>query len=319
MAISPLFAIRTLSNTCPLWTYRLGVSGPAFSTCRPTAAGRRLGGQASSAAGRFTNLVRFAQVGSTSTVALELAAGGAPEGLVVVADHQTAGRGRLGRAWEAPVGTSLLCSILLRPGEAALLGSGFLLTACVALAARDAATDLYGVTCMLKWPNDLLVGDQKVAGVLAERTTSSREAAPGIVVGIGCNLRRLDEGAWPAGGTSLEEASGGRLVERDRFLEVLLGALEPRYARLLEGADDLGLKEAPWLVEEVHRASATLGRIVRVELPSGQVLEGQAVALRGDGRLIVAARSGEVVVEAGDVIHLRHGSPAPGAVGGQVP
>src|ERR1700731_1016213 len=105
-------------------------------------------------------------VASTNAVAMEMARAGAPEGLVVVADHQTAGRGRLGRSWESPPGASLLASILLRPvlppARLALCAGA------VALAAADACAALTGVEPRLKWPNDLVVGGRKLAGILAE-------------------------------------------------------------------------------------------------------------------------------------------------------
>lgn len=270
----------------------------------PEEPGHRSAGQASSAAGRFTNLVVLGRVSSTNAVALEASAAGAPEGLVVVADEQTSGRGRLGRSWEAPAGASLLCSVLLRPHEADLreLGSGFLLTACVALAAREAARALAAVTCELKWPNDLLVGGRKLAGVLAERAVDG-----GVVVGIGCNLTTPVPGCWPHGGTSLEEVSG-RAVGRDAFLEAFLGGIERRYAPL--ASDPLGAGRQR-VLEEARAALSTLGAPVRVDLPSGRVVEGTATALRDDGRLVVASRAGELVVEAGDVVHLRH-APAVG-------
>lgn len=263
--------------------------------------GRHPAGQASSAAGRFTNLVVLGRVGSTNAVALDAAAAGADEGLVVVADEQTAGRGRLGRSWQAPPGACLLCSVLLRPDEEALAEIGFLLTGCVALAAREAAARLAGVACGLKWPNDLLVGGKKLAGVLAERAVDG-----GVVVGIGCNLATPFPGCWPDGATSLEEASG-RLVGRDAFLEAFLAGLERRYGLLAPAAPAAGRRV---VLEEVRSALATLGAAVRVHLPSGEVVDGVATALRDDGRLVVATGSSELVVEAGDVVHLRH-APAP--------
>ena len=284
--------------------YRLPVTGPAA--------------QASSGAGRFTNVQRMARVASTNTAALEAAAAGAPEGLVVVAEEQTAGRGRLGRTWVAPPGATLVCSALLRPPWPLEGGTAFLLTASLALAAREAAAACAGVTLGLKWPNDLLagggVGGGKVAGILAE---VARDGA--VVVGIGCNLAAT-AGGYPPGATSLE-ALAGHPVGREGFLDVLLSGLERRYGLLVE--DHVAGNAA--LVAEARGASATLGRAVRVELPSGEVLEGEAVALRDDGRLVVVRRDGgQVVVEAGDVVHLRHAPVRAGrslerGPGGQVP
>jgi BirA family biotin operon repressor/biotin-[acetyl-CoA-carboxylase] ligase len=279
--------------------------------------GRRSAGQASSGVGLFTNLWRLGRVDSTNARALEAAATGAPEGLVVVADEQTAGRGRLGRTWEAPPGACLLCSVLLRPSELVLGEIGFALGACAGLAAREAAALLAGVACDLKWPNDLLVRGRKLAGVLAE-------AAPtgGVVVGIGCNLATPWAGCWPAGATSLEEASNGRVVERDAFLEAFLVGFERRYELLC--GDPLGGGRRK-VLDEARSALCTLGALVRVELPSGRAIEGTATALRDDGRLVVALGEGdEAVIEAGDVVHLRHRSDAeatrgPSTARGQVP
>ena len=260
------------------------------------------GAQASSGPGRFTNLLRLARVASTNTTALEAAAAGAPEGLVVVAREQTAGRGRLGRSWVGPPGACLLCSVLLRPGRALGTDVGFLATASVALAAREAAAHA-GATLGLKWPNDLLAGTAKVAGVLAEAGEGGA-----VVVGIGCNLATPADGGYPPGATSIEEVAG-RPVDPQAYLDALLRGLERRYGALTDRPDD-GRRA---LVDEVRASSVTLGSAVRVELPSGEVLEGEAVAIRDDGRLVVALAGGrQAVVEAGDVVHLRHApDPAP--------
>ena len=109
---------------------------------------------------------RHADLDSTNRQAADLARAGAPEGVVVVADHQTAGRGRLGRVWDAPPGSSLLMTVLLRPAlDAARL---HLVTMAVALAAADACAEVAGFVPELKWPNDLVVQDRKLAGILAE-------------------------------------------------------------------------------------------------------------------------------------------------------
>lgn len=261
----------------------------------------------SSGAGRFTNLRRLRRTPSTNTVALEAAAAGTPEGLVVVAHDQTAGRGRLGRPWVAPPGAALLCSVLLRPPEAA---SAFLLMASVTLAARAAAGSLAGVALGCKWPNDLLAGEEKVAGVLAERAPDGA-----VVVGIGCNVSEAPDGGYPPGATCLE-AVAGRPVALEPLLGAFLVELESRYGRLVEDPD-LG---RTGLLKEARAASATLGRPVRVELPGGEVVEGTAAELRDDGRLVVVRRgAGPLVVEVGDVVHLRHGpgdAPPPAAPGG---
>lgn len=232
---------------------------------------------------------------------------------MVVADEQTAGRGRLGRSWTAPPGATLLCSVLLRPPLPPDGALAFLVTACVALAARQAAAELVGVTLGCKWPNDLLAGEAKVAGILAERAPDGA-----VVVGIGCNLNEPPPGGspYPPGAASLA-ALAGRPVGREPFLAALLAGLERRYGAL--GDSRTGGRAA--LLAEARGASATLGSPVRVELPSGDHLEGVAVALRDDGRLVVARPDGaSVVIEAGDVVHLRHrpAAPPPGSAPPQV-
>ncbi|HET9691024.1 MAG TPA: biotin--[acetyl-CoA-carboxylase] ligase [Acidimicrobiales bacterium] len=229
---------------------------------------------------RFGDLRHFDSIDSTNRWLREEAAAGAPEGLVAVADHQSAGRGRLGRTWEAPAGSALLMSVLLRPAHLPPERL-HLVTAAVALAAADACADLAGVAAELKWPNDLLVGDRKLAGVLAEAVAGA------VVVGIGVNLS-----AGPPGAAHLGE--GGAAADRDALLSALLTGLERRLA-------------AGWdAVATEHRARCgTVGRRVRVEL-ADRTITGVARAVDPDGRLVVAADDGtEVAVTAGDVVHLR--------------
>lgn len=248
----------------------------------------------------FHDVRHVASVGSTNTLLLGEARHGAPAGVVVVADHQTAGRGRLGRRWEAPPGTCLLVSVLLRPVlDAASL---HLCTVVVALATADACERVAGVVPALKWPNDLLVGGRKLAGVLGEADPHAPGGPPGstaVVVGVGCNVD------WPgpegAGGTSLA-AEAGRPVDRTALLDALLEALGPRERAL--GSE--GGRRA--LAQELRRRCATLGTEVRVDLAEGPVV-GTAVDLTDAGRLVVEAGGARRVVAAGDVVHLRPSGP----------
>ncbi len=235
------------------------------------------------------------EVDSTNTHARDLARRGAPEGLVVVADHQTAGRGRLDRRWESPPGANLLASIILRPE---CTGDDLhLCTGAVALAAADACREVAGVEAVLKWPNDLLVGGSKLAGVLAEAEFAGGSLAA-VVVGIGVNV------AWPgpdeAGGTCLGDLAAGPPVDRRVLLERLLGALAPRRALL----DDPAGRRT--LAEEVRRRCATVGQAVRVVL-AGEELSGLAAGIDDAGRLVVETASGPRLVSAGDVVHLHPG------------
>jgi BirA family biotin operon repressor/biotin-[acetyl-CoA-carboxylase] ligase len=207
--------------------------------------------------------LRLAVTTSTQDVARDL-----PVGSVVVSDHQTSGRGRLGRAWEAPSGTALLASFVLPARPLAALAAG------VAVAAAC------GERARLKWPNDVLLGGGKLAGILAEQRGSR------CVLGVGVNL------TWaPPGGARLE-------CDREALLQRVDGELRRWFAA--PDADVL----AAW------RARAdTLGRRVRVELP-GEAFEGVAEDVTADGCLVVAGRA----VAAGDVIHLR-GAEAPAGSG----
>ena len=237
---------------------------------------------------------RFAEIDSTNTYVLGHARQGAAEGLVAVADHQTAGRGRLDRRCESPPGSNLLASVLLRPGCGA--DDLHLCSGAVALAAADACTEVAGVEPTLKWPNDLLVGGSKVAGVLAEADFDGSRLR-GVVVGIGLNV------AWPgpaeAGGTCLEDAGGtAQPVDKEILLERLLEGLGRRRP-LLDGSS--GRRT---LAQEVRDRCATLGQRVRVTLPNEE-LTGVASSIDDAGHLAVDTGSGRRLVSAGDVVHLR--------------
>jgi BirA family transcriptional regulator, biotin operon repressor / biotin---[acetyl-CoA-carboxylase] ligase len=269
---------------------------------------------------RFQDVRRFDTIDSTNRYLLDEARGGAPEGVVAVADHQTAGRGRLGRSWEAPPGANLLVSVLLRPALAP--GDRHLATTAVALAAADAVDAVVdGVSVAVKWPNDLVAPDgRKLAGVLAEAdltsgggdpasggvdpASGSVDAAP-VVVGIGINVN------WPASdedlppelrgaAVSLRQLAGGP-VDREALLAVLLGRLEPRVASL---ATDDGRAS---LAGDLRARCRTIGTRVRVELPTGS-FEGTATGITPAGHLTVDDDGTERTVVAGDVIHVRPGT-----------
>jgi BirA family transcriptional regulator, biotin operon repressor / biotin---[acetyl-CoA-carboxylase] ligase len=234
------------------------------------------------------------EVDSTNTSVRHCAHEGAPEGLVVVADYQRAGRGRLDRRWESPRGANLLASVLLRPRCDG--ADVHLCTGAVALAAADACREVAGVEPVLKWPNDLLVGGSKLAGILAEAEFSGGALAS-VVIGIGINV------AWPgpegAGGTCLDDLGGPAApVDRRVLLERLLGALAARRPLLDESSGRAAL------ADEVRRRCATLGQPVRVVLP-GEELTGLAAAIDDAGHLVVETASGPRRVTAGDVVHLR--------------
>ena len=247
------------------------------------------------AATRFHDVRWFPEIDSTNRYLLDEARAGAPEGVVAVADHQTAGRGRLGRSWEAPPGASLLVSVLLRPRLAP--EQLHLVTAAVALAAVVACRQEADVVPDLKWPNDLHAGDRKLAGVLAEADLRPDGAA--VVAGIGLNVN------WPAElppgladiATSLDRVAG-RPVDRASLLVRLLLALEDRYAAL-DAAEGVARVAA-----EYRRHCDTIGRLVRVQL-ADETFTGRALDVSDEGHLLVDVGMCVRTVAAGDVVHLR--------------
>ena len=250
----------------------------------------------------LSDVRRFGEIDSTNTWLLAEARAGAPEGLVAVADHQSAGRGRLDRRWESAPGAALLVSVLLRP--AIEPGSLHLVTALVALSALDACRRTAGVDAGIKWPNDLVVGDAKLAGVLAEADPSASGGAPGsvaVVVGIGLNIESPGAAA-PPNATSLAElvagGSGSAVPTRDALLSAFLRELERRRPEL----DDTEGRRA--LGSDLRRRCITLGRPVRVELATSELV-GTATGLTDEGALVVETHEGSQVVTAGDVVHLR--------------
>ena len=216
---------------------------------------------------------RFDSIDSTNTWVMRQARRGAPEGLVAVADHQSAGRGRLGRTWEAPAGTNLLCTVLLRPPVVS-----HLVVAAVALAARDAARAVAGVEAGLKWPNDLVVDDAKLAGVLAETEAGA------VAVGIGMNV-----GWAPPGAARLGDA-----VRPADVLEALLEALAGWYHHAGEAE----------VARAYRQACVTIGRPVRVELAE-ETFAGVAADVDDEGHLLVDVGMCLRTVAAGDVVHVR--------------
>ena len=232
---------------------------------------------------------RVAETGSTNDDLVAEARRGAPSGLVLVADHQTAGRGRLGRRWDAPPGASLLVSVLVRPsaGAASRLHGA---TQAVGLSAQAACVDVAGFRPELKWPNDLLVGDRKLAGVLAEAVSGPEVA---VVVGMGLNV------AWPAEPTDLAISASsvaGRAISRDDLLDRYLDHLADRLAQWEGAPGDL--------LADYRAALATIGRAVRVERASGTI-EGTAVGVAEGGQLVVVSDGERHEVSAADVVHLR--------------
>ena len=232
---------------------------------------------------------RLVETGSTNADAVALARAGAPEGIVLVADHQTAGRGRLGRAWQAPPGASLLTTVLLRPRPA----DADLVLPAVATAMAAAVAGCTGVDARLKWPNDLTVDDRKLAGVLAEAVWSGDDVAVCAGIGVNCNWPPDVPAGLRETMTALNHLTG-EAVDRDALLAAFLDELGRRYAALDRGA----------LLAEWRSRSATLGRRVRVDV-GGEIVEGVAEDITDAWHLRVGGRTFAV----GDVTHLRHASP----------
>jgi BirA family transcriptional regulator, biotin operon repressor / biotin---[acetyl-CoA-carboxylase] ligase len=245
---------------------------------------------------RFGDVRWHESIDSTNREALALARAGAPDGVVVVADHQTAGRGRLDRQWVAPPGSSLLVSVLLRP--AIVVDHLQMVTAAVAVAASDACAEVAGFRPRLKWPNDLVVDDRKLAGVLAEALIEGGQPAA-VVVGMGLNVN------WPSLPPELAETAtacnlvAGHDVDRAALLVRFLERLDEHYGTLCEPGGWRGV------LLNYRRLCSTLGRMVRVELPGDRAVVGKAVEVTGDGRLLVEDAGALVTVAAGDVVHLR--------------
>ncbi len=294
-------------------------------------------------AGRFTAVSWVAETGSTNSDCMALARDGAAEGAVVVADHQKTGRGRQGRTWVAPSGASLLVSVLLRPPAAVAGMAGMAAGLAMAEAVDEATAGV--VTPSLKWPNDLVVDDRKLAGILAEADWPAGSAISGgyrapathdravVVVGVGLNV------TWPR----LPADGGGDLATRDLANGDLAGTAEAVEASNGTGGDDAlaevaGIATAlNWvgapvervdvlvaflrrldvryralvgsgaadLLAEWRRRSATLGRRVRVDLGADDV-EGTAVDVTAEGHLVVETLEGDRrTLAVGDVVHLR--------------
>ena len=276
---------------------------------------------------RFNDVRHVSQTGSTNADVMDLGRSGAPEGIVLVADAQLAGRGRLGRRWVAPAGSALLCSVLLRPPS----GVADLVTATMALAALEAIerSGAHGVG--IKWPNDLVLVDEpsddcsdgraggdahdgrparKLAGILAEAdwprganvSAGYRAPAPDerllVVAGIGVNIVTPDELPDDVADrfVALDDLVA-HPVARDDVRDALLDAFDRWYEVLL---DDRGP-----VLDAFRRRCVTLGRQVRVDLGADDLV-GRAVDVDERGRLVVESLDGErKVVAAGDVVHLR--------------
>ncbi|MDE3721198.1 biotin--[acetyl-CoA-carboxylase] ligase [Nocardiopsis sp. N85] len=247
------------------------------------------------------------EAGSTNTELAARARDGAPHGSVLVAEHQSAGRGRLGRGFSTPPRAALTVSLLLRPTVP--VGRLGWLSALMGVAAAGAVRGTTGVEAALKWPNDLMVpeasttgperADGKLAGILAEVDFSSGD--PAVVVGIGINVSQSREELPVATAVSLR-GEGATDLDRGVLLASLLGEFEELYTMWAAAEGDA---EAAGLAAAYRDTCVTVGRRVRVHLPDGLVLKGTATGIDADGRLVVDGPEGERALSAGDVVHVR--------------
>jgi len=238
----------------------------------------------------------FDVVESTNTEANRLAREGAPEGTLIVANAQTKGRGRLGRSWVSPPGSGLYLSIILRPDCPPDRFPRLMLTAGVAVASAIQQT---GMKPQLKWPNDILIADRKVGGILAEAVFDKRRIDFAIL-GIGINVN-TEQDELPVSVRSLATSlrlSLGKPVSRICFLQTLLHLLEPWYEFFCTGAFET-------ILDAWCEFDNTLGRVVDVFLPERRLV-GVAEALEPDGTLLVRDKRGCLHrIVAGDVVHCR--------------
>lgn len=241
-------------------------------------------------------ILRFDSLASTNAEAARQAVDCAPEGLCVVASEQTAGRGRLQRRWVSPKDAGLYFSIILRPTFEQ--NAWPLLTLMASLAVHDALIEACTLETDIKWPNDILVDDRKLCGILAE--TVETELGRSVIVGIGINLTRQ---AFPLElyetATSVESATGS-VPDREVVLQCLIAGLKRRYEMLHSPAGGKEMVQA-WSA----RSSYANGKRVRVA--SGEeTLEGTTRGLEHDGALRVETGDGQIrIVRAGDVTAVR--------------
>jgi BirA family biotin operon repressor/biotin-[acetyl-CoA-carboxylase] ligase len=252
------------------------------------------------------------ETGSTNADVAQLARSGEVAGLVLVAEHQTSGRGRLDRVWSAPPRSGLTFSMLFRPADVTAdvmphLRAGLppfdptavppvrwpLLPLVVGVGVATALSAVAEVAVALKWPNDLMVGDRKLGGILAEVVDDA------VIVGVGVNVSLRDAELPVPTATSLALA-GASCIDRDTLLRAVVRGIGDEYLawRQVEGDGERGV------LPRYRELCVTLGRDVNVDLGS-ESLDGRAVDVNADGSLVVETSTGRRSVTAGDVVHLR--------------
>jgi BirA family transcriptional regulator, biotin operon repressor / biotin---[acetyl-CoA-carboxylase] ligase len=248
-------------------------------------------------------ILRFDEIGSTNTEALNQARRGADEGLCVVARRQTAGRGRHGRVWISERDAGLYFSVVLRPK----IESRFLplITLAAAVAVHDTLEETYRLEADIKWANDVHAGGRKISGILAETTETSKGLA--VVVGIGINLKSSNFPPEIADTATSVEAETGRAVILDELLEALTGFLDYHYEILQDGDGGAEKIRREW----TRRSSYAFGKSVRVTLEN-ETIFGTTQGIEENGALRVVTENGAVkIIQAGDVEMLRPAAEKP--------
>ena len=240
----------------------------------------------------WVGVASVATTGSTNADLAAAARAGAPSGTVLVSDHQSAGRGRFTRVWEAPPGTSLALSVLLRPPASVPTARWLWLPLLTGLAVADGLRAAAGLAVELKWPNDVLAGGRQLCGILAERVDAG--GPPAAVLGMGINTTLAEEELPVPTATSVALAGGA--VEETGLVIAVLDALGAWYVRWLAGSD---------LRADYAARCASIGRRVRVQVSESQFVEGEATGVDAEGRLQVRAGGAVRAFAAGDVVHLR--------------
>lgn len=231
-----------------------------------------------------SSMLFFSTIGSTNDVASALAGGGGAEGAVVIADAQTAGRGRRGRRWYSPPGSGLYVSLVLAPARAKLAPTRAtaLVTLAAGVALAEAIETATGLRPDIKWPNDLLAGPRKVAGILAEAVAGASTAIELVVLGYGINVGPMAFAPDLADRATSLESELGRPIDRAMLCAETLAACATRYDDLLEGRFDAILDA--WC----DRAPASRGAAVAWDTPSGQQA-GITAGIDDRGALLVRA------------------------------
>jgi BirA family transcriptional regulator, biotin operon repressor / biotin---[acetyl-CoA-carboxylase] ligase len=249
--------------------------------------------------GVYRDVRVVAATGSTNADLANLGRHGAEPGAVLVAEHQRQGRGRLGRSWQAPERAAVMFSILLQP-EGVPNGRWPWLPLLAGVAVAEALAKVASVDAQLKWPNDVLIGGHKVAGILVERIDSAGRPAL-AVVGMGINVSNSAAELPTPESTSLALQDASTL-DRSVLLRAVCRTLESLYVAWYDQRGD----PAAGLAHSYRRRCSTLGQQVRIQLPGHGSVTGQAIDVDSSGRLVVASSAaGRVALSAGDVVHVR--------------